>query len=246
MIKNTKNTFDLSFILNELLSVSDPVRLEGMKRYAIDTKKAIGVSLPDIRSIAKAINKNTSPSERHQLAKELWESEMHEARILASMVDDPKQVTQKQMDSWTNEFYSWDLCDQVCSNLFQKTDFFVEQAMKYSRSKKEFVKRTGFTLIVQYAVHHKKAPDDVCITFLERIEEEAWDERNFVKKAVNWCLRQIGKRNKHLHPLAVACAERILKQDSSSARWIASDALRELNSEGVIRRLGLRLAQAEE
>jgi len=231
------NLPNLSFILDELHSVSDPSRLEGMKRFAIDTNKAIGISLPDIRSIAKSINKKIPLSERHQLAQELWNTEIHEARILASMVDNPKEVSKKQMDQWTSDFYSWDLCDQVCSNLFQKTDFFLEQAMNYSRSKKEFVKRTGFTLIVQYAVHHKKAPDDVCIAFLTRIEEEAWDERNFVRKAVNWCLRQIGKRNRHLHPLAIECAERILKQHSASAKWIANDALRELHSEGVLRRL---------
>ncbi len=227
----------LQFILNELQSVSDAKRLEGMERYAIDTKKAIGVSLPDIRSIAKSIRKNKDITDRHSLALQLWKTEIHEARILASMIDNPKEVTKKQMDAWTADFYSWDVCDQVCSNLFQKTNFFLEKAFQYSTSKKEFVKRTGFVLMVQYAVHHKKAPDDSCFEFLKRIEGEAWDNRNFVKKAVNWCLRQIGKRNKHLHPFAIASAERILQQDSSSAKWIANDALRELHSEGVLKRL---------
>ena len=141
------------------------------------------------------------------------------------------------MDQWTRNFYSWDLCDQVCNNLFQKTDFFLEKAFDYSHAKDEFVKRTGFVLMVQYVVHHKKAPDAKCLEFLQRIEEEALDQRNFVKKATNWCLRQIGKRNKHLHPIAIECAERIARQESSSAKWIAADALRELRSEGVIRRL---------
>ncbi len=227
----------LTFILDELKSVSDPSRLEGMKRYAIGTDKAIGVSLPHIRSIASAARKKIPLEERHLLAQQLWDTEIHETRILASMVDNPKEVTKKQMDQWTRDFYSWDLCDQVCSNLFQKTDFFLEKAFDYSHAKSEFVKRTGFVLMVQYAVHHKKAEDTRCLEFLQRIEEEAWDRRNFVKKATNWCLRQIGKRNKHLHPIAIECAERISKQESASAKWIASDALRELRSEAVIKRL---------
>ncbi len=227
----------LTFILNELKSVSDTTRLEGMKRFAIGTDKAIGVSLPHIRSIAASAKKRIPLAERHLLAQQLWDTEMHEARILASMIDNPKEVTKKQMDQWTKDFYSWDLCDQVCNNLFQKTDFFLEKAVDYSHAKAEFVKRTGFVLMVQYAVHHKKAPDAKCLEFLQRIEEEAWDQRNFVKKATNWCLRQIGKRNKHLHPLAIECAERIAKQEFASAKWIASDALRELRSEGVLSRL---------
>ncbi|HOZ50223.1 MAG TPA: DNA alkylation repair protein [Chitinophagaceae bacterium] len=225
------------YILDELKSVSDSSRLEGMKRFAIATENALGVSLPNIRSIAKSINKNTPIDQRHQLAQAVWDTKIHEARILASMIDNPKEVTKKQMDAWTKEFVSWDLCDQVCGNLFQKTDFFLEKAFEYSYSKHEFVKRTGFVLMVQYAVHHKKESDQKCIEFLTRIEEEAWDERNFVRKATNWCLRQIGKRNKYLHPIAIACAERIQKQNSRAAKWIAADALRELHSDGVLKRL---------
>ena len=227
----------LSFIIDELKSVSDPSRLESMKRYGIGTDKAIGVSLPHIRSIASVCKKNIPFDERHRIAQHVWNTEMHEARILASMIDNPKEVTKKQMDEWTLNFYSWDLCDQVCSNLFQKTDFFLEKAFEYSHSKAEFVKRTGFVLMVQYVVHHKKAADTRCVEFLERIEAEAWDQRNLVKKAVNWCLRQIGKRNKDLHPLAIDCAERIVKQGSASAKWIAHDALRELRSDAVLKRL---------
>lgn len=227
----------LQFILNELKSVSDPKRLEGMKRYAIGTDKALGVSLPETRSIASAVKKQVPLDQRHELAQQLWDTEIHEARILASMIDNPKQVTKKQMDTWTKDFYSWDLCDQVCGNLFQKTDFFLDKAFQYSTSKSEFIKRTGFVLMVQYAVHHKKAPDDLCLEFLKRVEEEAWDQRNFVRKATNWCLRQIGKRSKFLHPYAIACAERIREQGTTSAKWIAADALRELNSEAVLKRL---------
>lgn len=227
----------LQFILDELKSVSDPKRLEGMKRYAIGTDKAIGVSLPDLRSIASSVKKQVPLEQRHALAQQLWDTEIHEARILASMIDNPKQVTRKQMDIWTRDFYSWDLCDQVCGNLFQKIDFFLDKAFEYSTSKTEFVKRTGFVLMVQYAVHHKKEPDELCLEFLKRVEEEAWDQRNFVRKATNWCLRQIGKRSKYLHPYAIDSAERIREQGTASAKWIAADALRELNSEAVLKRL---------
>lgn len=233
------NPITADFILDELRSVSDASHLEGMKRYAIATDKALGVSLPHIRSIASAVKKQVAKADRHALALQLWDSDIHEARILAAMVDDPKQVTRKQMDDWVKGFKSWDLCDQVCANLFQKTDFFLEKAEAYSHKKDEFIKRTGFVLMVQYAVHHKKAADRQCLHFLQRIEEEAWDNRNFVRKATNWCLRQIGKRSAWLHPHAIACAERVHAQNTPSARWIANDALRELRSDAVKQRLGL-------
>lgn len=222
---------NVSFLLNELKSVSDETRLEGMKRYAIDTKCAIGVSLPDIRSIAKSFKKN------HNTALLLWDTKIHEARILASMIADPNQVTPAMMDEWTQCFYSWDLCDQVCNNLFQKTDFFIDKAFEYSYKPEEYIKRTGFVLMVQYVVHHKKSSDEVCKRFLQRVEEEAKDERNFVKKAVNWCLRQIGKRNKKLNELALLTAYKILEQQYKSAKWIALDAIRELESDAVQKRL---------
>jgi 3-methyladenine DNA glycosylase AlkD len=160
--------------------------------------------------------------------------------ILASMLADPKQFSAEEMDSWTHQFYSWDLCDQVCTNLFHKTPYYLEKAFAYSYHSEEFVKRCGFVLMVQYTVHHKKESDEMCLQFLKRIEEEAGDERNFVKKALNWCLRQIGKRNAFLHPHALAAAHRILLQGSRSARWIANDAIRELESEAIIQRLGLK------
>jgi 3-methyladenine DNA glycosylase AlkD len=144
------------------------------------------------------------------------------------MLADPKLLTKKEMDAWTHDFYSWDLCDQTCSNLFQKTTFFLDKAFEYSHANEEFVKRTGFVLMTMYAVHHKKADDDLCLKFLERIEEEAWDERNFVRKALNWCLRQIGKRNLYLYPHAMRTCEVLLLQDTKSSRWIANDAKREL------------------
>lgn len=193
-----------------------------MARFGIDSSKAIGVKLPDIRKLAKTIKKD------HQLALELWESGIHEARLLATLVADPKQLTPQQMDNWANDFYSWDICDQACGNLFDQTDFAIEKALEYSASEQEFVKRAGFVLMAEFAVHNKKASDDVFIQLFPVIEREAWDNRNFVRKAVNWSLRQIGKRNRMLNQVAIAVAKRIAQQDSKAAKWIASDALAEL------------------
>jgi 3-methyladenine DNA glycosylase AlkD len=224
-------------ILAHLHSLENKANQAGMKRFAIGNDNTLGISLPVLREISKNLKKQ---SNRHALAKTLWKSNIHEAMILASMLADPKQFSAEEMDSWTLQFYSWDLCDQVCTNLFHKTPYYLEKAFAYSYHSEEFVKRCGFVLMVQYTVHHKKESDEMCLQFLKRIEEEAGDERNFVKKALNWCLRQIGKRNAFLHPHALAAAHRILLQGSRSARWIANDAIRELESEAIIQRLGLK------
>jgi 3-methyladenine DNA glycosylase AlkD len=213
---------NLSDVIDLLKEQANPTYLNGMARFGIDSSKAIGVKVPEIRKIAKAIKKD------HDLAMELWASEIHEARLLATMIADSKQLTLQQMDKWVNDFYSWDICDQACGNLFDQTDFAVEKAVEYCASEKEFVKRAGFVLIAEFAVHNKKAPDDVFIQFFPLIEREAWDNRNFVKKAVNWSLRQIGKRNRTLNQVAIAVAKRIAQQDSKAAKWIAADALAEL------------------
>ena len=213
---------DAAFILSQLREMGTTAAREGMQRFGIDTTHALGVSIPALRSLAKAIKKD------HILALALWGTEYHEARILASMIDDPTQVTVRQIDAWVKDFNSWDLCDQVCGNLFDRTAFAVEKAMAFSKRKEEFVKRAGFVLMAEYAVHNKKAEDKVFLAFLPLIEKEAYDDRNFVKKAVNWALRQIGKRNARLREAAISTAERILLQDSNAARWIARDALREL------------------
>lgn len=217
--------FTTKKILAQLKSLENKVNQEGMKRFAIGNDNTLGISMPILREIAKEYKKLP---ERHQVAMELWKSNIHEAMILASMLADPKLLTKKEMDAWTHDFYSWDLCDQTCGNLFQKTTFFLDKAFEYSHANEEFVKRTGFVLMTMYSVHHKKADDDMCLKFLERIEEEAWDERNFVRKALNWCLRQIGKRNLYLYPHAMRTCEVLLLQDSKSSRWIANDAKREL------------------
>lgn len=209
-------------IIDELKQCANAAHLAGMKRFGIDNSHALGVPLPEIRKLARLIKKD------HELAQQLWETYIHECRIIASLVDDPALVTLEQMDQWVSEFSSWDICDQVCGNLFDRTPFVIEKALKYSASEDEYIKRAGFVLMAEYAVHNKKASDDVFIQFFPVIEREAWDDRNFVKKAVNWALRQIGKRNKMLNQLAIATSKRILQQQSKTARWIASNALAEL------------------
>ncbi len=196
-----------------------------MQRFGISTAKALGVKLPVLREVAKSYRKS------HDLALQLWATDIHEARLLATMIDDPAQVTEEQMDEWTHDFYAWDLCDQACSNLFVRTPYAYQKTLQWSREESEFVKRAGFVMMAALAVHQKKAPDDLYLSFLLRIEEEAHDDRNFVKKAVNWALRQIGKRNVALNAAAITTAQRIQEQTHRSARWIAADALRELTGE---------------
>jgi len=224
---------DAKRVLKELRSKADPVAVKGMKRFAIGGGKIYGISIPELRTIAKSVGRD------HQLARELWRSGVHEARILASMVDDPKLLTAAQMESWVHDFDSWDVCDQCCSNLFDKTELAFEKAKEWSTRKAEFEKRAGFTLMAALAVHDKTSPDAKFEEFLAWIEKNrAEDNRNFVKKAVNWALRQIGKRNSRLNTKAIEVALRILeKKESPVARWIASDALRELRSETVQKKL---------
>jgi 3-methyladenine DNA glycosylase AlkD len=189
------------------------------------------VGIPVLRRLARSLRPN------HGLAAELWASRIHEARILASMVDDPAFVTDRQMESWVLDFDSWGVCDQVCSNLFDQTSFAHTKALHWSRREEEFVKRAGFVLMAVLAVHDKLASDAAFQPFLARIKAEASDERNFVKKAVNWALRQIGKRNRRLHAKALVVARTLCRADSSSARWVGHDALRELESGKVNARL---------
>lgn len=218
-------------ILKRFKSLSNPEAKAGMARFGINTDKAYGISLYTLRPMAKEIGKD------HDLAQQLWNSGIHEARILAGMVDNPKQVTEGQMESWVKDIDSWDVCDQVCSNLFDKTPFAYRKVIEWSKRDEEFVKRAAFVLMATLSVHDKKAEDKVFEKFFPIIKREANDNRNFVKKAVNWALRQIGKRNLNLNKKAIKIAKEIQKMDSKSARWIASDALRELTSEKVEKRL---------
>ncbi len=213
--------------LERLQSLANPQNVAGMKRYGISTHNTLGISIYTLRPLAKEIGKD------HALALELWESGIHEARILACYIDDPKLVTEDQMERWVADFNSWDVCDQVCSSLFDRTSFAYSKAHQWSERQEEFVKRAGFVLMAALAVHDKKAPDEQFEAFLPIITRHATDGRNFVKKAVNWALRQIGKRNQRLNELAIQTGHEIQQIDSPAARWIAADALRELSSEKV-------------
>jgi 3-methyladenine DNA glycosylase AlkD len=202
-----------------------------MSRFGIQTNKAFGVCLPQLRALAKKIGTD------HDLAQKIWQTAIHEARILASMIDDPTKVTEDQMEKWATDFDSWDIVDGCCGNLFDKTPYAVRKAHQWSARQEEYVKRAGFVLMAELAVHDKKAPDEIFLGFLPLIVREASDERNFVKKAVNWALRQIGKRNQILNKAAVGVANEIRGSDSRSTRWIAADAFRELTSPSVRKRL---------
>jgi 3-methyladenine DNA glycosylase AlkD len=222
---------DSSEIIKKLKSLSNPKNVAGMVRFGISSKNTLGISIYVLRPLAKQIGKN------HKLALELWDSGIHEARILAGYIDEPDKVTEKQMKKWVADFDSWDVCDQVCSSLFDRTPFVWQKLEEFTQRKEEFVKRTGFALMACLAVHDKNAQDKDFIKLLPIIKRESTDERNFVRKAVNWALRQIGKRNKSLNKQAIKMAREILKTDNKTARWIANDALRELTSAAVQKRL---------
>ena len=221
-------------LIKKLKSLSNREAVAGMARFGINPKNTYGVSLPALRRMAKEIGKN------HLLAQKLWNSGIHEARILAGMIDPPEEVTQNQMERWARDFDSWDVCDQVCSNLFDRTKFAHKKAIDWSERGEEFVKRAGFVLMAALSVHDKEAKDSAFTKFLPVIKRKAQDERNFVKKAVNWAFRQIGKRNLRLNQMAIKTAKEIREIESTAARWIGSDAIRELTSEAVQKRLRTR------
>ena len=209
-------------IIQKLKSLKNKRNIDGMARFGIRGKNILGIPKPVLEKMARATGKN------HKLALKLWDSRIHEARILAALIDNPKEVTSVQMEKWVRDFDSWDLCDQVCCHLFDRSPLAYRKVLEWSRRKKEFEKRAGFVLMAGMSSHDKKALDKVYLSFLPVIRREAWDERNFVKKAVNWALRQVGKRNPRLKRAASREARLIQKRDVPSARWIAADALREL------------------
>lgn len=218
-------------VLKRLKAIGNPMDAAGMARFGIETRNALGISVIHLRKLACEIGCN------HELALELWKSGAHEARILAALVDDPKQVTEDQMERWVKGFDSWDVCDQCCGALFDKTPHAYRKALEWSRREEEFVKRAAFSLMANLAAHDKEADDQKFLRFLPAIRRESNDPRNFVKKAVNWALRQTGKRTMNLNRAAIDAAYEIRLDDSPSARWIAADALRELTSDAVQRRL---------
>ena len=223
MKKITRNAATLcEEILAEILSQANPDAVAGMARFGINPERTFGVSIPALRKIAVRTGKN------HELAAALWRSGVHEARLLATMIEVPAELSAEQMDGWVADFNSWDVCDQCCNNLFRKSPVAHAKAVEWSSRQEEFVKRAGFVMMACLAVHDKKASDEAFLGYLPFIARESVDERNFVKKAVNWALRQIGKRNAALNRAALDAAEEIKVMDSKAARWIASDAIREL------------------
>jgi len=218
--------------LAKLKAKAKPDQLEGMARYGMAVERRLGVSVPEMRKIAKEVGKD------HSLALELWETGIVEARIFAAMIDEADRVTEKQMEDWVKEINSWDVCDQVCMNLFEKTPLAWKKILDWSEREEEFVKRTAFALIACLAWHDKKAGDEKFTNLFPVIKRGSTDERNFVKKAVNWALRNIGKRNPNLNKAAIELAKEIQQTNSKTARWIASDAVRELEGEAAHKRLG--------
>jgi len=218
-------------VLDKLQSKAQPEQLKGMAKYGMTMEQRLGVSVPDMRKLVKEIGKD------HKLALDLWRTGIAEARIVAAMIDDPVKLNEEQMEDWVKGINSWDVCDQVCMNLFEKNQLAWKKIVDWSEREEEFVKRTAFSLIACLAWHDKKACDEKFIELLPVIIREATDERNFVKKAVNWALRNIGKRDLNLNRAAINAAKEIQQLDSKAARWIAADAVRELESDAIQSRL---------
>jgi len=215
-------------LIAHLKSLANPEDVEGMARFGVGGEKTLGIRIPVLRKLARAYRND------HWLATDLWATGIHEARILASMVDDPKQVTESQMEAWVSDFDSWDVCDQVCMNLFDKHPLAYEKAAEWSQREEEFVKRAGFAMMAMLAWQDKTADDSAFEPFFDRIQVGARDERNFVKKAVNWALRQIGKGRPGLASRCVQLARKLAESESKSARWVGKDALREFENKGVL------------
>ncbi len=217
-------------VIARLKAEANPDNVAGMARYGISSTNTLGISIYTLRKWAKEIGKD------HELALKLWDSGFHEARVLASFIEEPEKVTEAQLERWVRDFDSWDVCDQV-SELISKTPYVLKKIHQWAERDEEFVKRTAFSLIAEIAWHDKKKADEEFEPLFLVIKNAATDERNFVKKAVNWALRNIGKRNQVLNRRAVEVAGEIQKMDSKAARWIAADALRELTGEKVKKRL---------
>jgi len=213
---------NVATVLAELQRLANPANVAGMARFGIVGKKLLGITTVQLQTIAKRIGRD------HELAEALWASGTFEARILAAFIADPTRLTRRQANAWAKGFECWADCDGLCLHLFRKTHFAHELAVVWSSRREELVKRAGFTMMATLAVHDKAAGNEVFRSYLKRVDEEASDERHNVKKGVNWALRQVGKRNLILNRDAIRTAKRIQKLESKAARWIAADALREL------------------
>ena len=225
-----------AMVLAELRALGSERGRAGMTRFAINTEKALGVSMAAMRPLERKYRRN------HALAAGLWASGYHEARILAALIDEPDKVTRRQMDARAAAFDSWDLCDQACMKVFSRTPFVAEKVAKWAADKREFVRRAAFATIAGYAVGAKSAPDAEFLPFLRLIHTHATDPRNFMREAVNWALRQIGKRSSTLHRPALKLARTLAAADDKTARWIGKDAVRELSAPATIERIARRAA----
>ena len=222
-------------IVDRLKSFSNLKSLNRMAKFGIDPDRALGVRIPVLRELAKELRK--SVEDRQGLAQKLWEQQIRETMIVAGMIAEPKMTTEELMDDWVEDFYDWEVCDQTCMNLFEKTPFAYKKAVQWSHRDEEYVKRAGYVMMARLAVSDKKADDERFIEFFPDIIRGATDQRHIVKKGVNWAIRQIGKRNLKLNEMAVELSLEIQEIDSPAAKWISSDALRELRSDAVIERL---------
>ena len=213
-------------ILEELRSAGSPENVAGMARFGIVTKEAYGVPAPKLKEIARRAKKLTP--DRHALARELWETGVHDARAVAYLIDDPKLLTAEQMEAWVRDFDNWAITDSTCGHLFSRSPLGYAKAFEWSGREEEFIKRAGIVMMAWLTVHDKKADDEKIAEFLPVLESLSDDERHFVKKAVNWSLRQIGKRSPFLNRLAIDAAERIKRRGTKAAIWIASGGHREV------------------
>jgi 3-methyladenine DNA glycosylase AlkD len=218
---STNALADVSSVLKALEALGTEYTRNGYARYGIVAPKAFGVAVGDIQSVGKRVGRN------HELALELWETGWYEARMLCSFIDEPAKVTPAQMDRWCRDFDNWGICDTLCFHLFDRTPHAWSKVRQWCAKKREFEKRAGFALMASIAGHDKKAPDALFLEGLDLIAVAADDERNFVKKAVNWALRRIGGRNDVLNAAAVRLSERLAKSTNATERWVAKDALRE-------------------
>lgn len=219
-------------VLTRLRALESPADRDGMRRFGINVDNALGIGVTALRGLGRDLPRD------HRLAAALWDSDIHEARILASIVDRPELVSRTQMERWVRAFDSWDLCDQVCQNLFWATPFAHEKTVAWGERRAEFVKRAAFALMAAAAVKDRDASSRRFLGYLPIIDREAADERNYVKRAVSWALRQIGKREPRLHRAALATARNLAERPERGARWVGRDALRELDGDAVRRRLG--------
>jgi 3-methyladenine DNA glycosylase AlkD len=229
----------LQIALDLLQAGARPSELAGMARFGINQENRLGLSMPVMRRIAKTLGQD------HELALVLWGTGIPDARIVAGMLAQPSKLSSDQMNDWVKDLASWDVCDQVCGSAFLASPLAWNKVPEWAGRHEEYVRRAAFSLLATLAVHDKKASDAQLIAMLPLIESAAGDERNFVKKAVNWALRNIGKRNLALNAAAIEAARHIQQQGSKSARWIAADALRELTSEAVLARLLNRHHQSD-